>query len=80
MTDIQPNLTLDTKGQLCPMPVIKTQNQIKDMQPGDILEVEATDPGVLHDIPAWCRINGHKVLDKYQEDKVYHLLIEVQDS
>lgn len=80
MTDIKPNLTLDTKGQLCPMPVIKTQNQIKDMQPGDILKVEATDPGVLHDIPAWCRINGHKVLDKYQEDKVCYILIEVQDS
>ena len=71
---------LDTKGMLCPIPVIKTQNMIQNLQPGDTLRVEATDPGVMHDIPAWCRINGHKILDKYQEDKNFYLIIEVQDS
>ena len=78
--DIQANQTLDTKGLLCPMPVIKTQNQIQNMAVGEILLVEATDPGVLHDIPAWCRINGHKVLLQYQEDKVCYLFIEVLES
>ncbi|PIE41165.1 MAG: hypothetical protein CSA49_04865 [Gammaproteobacteria bacterium] len=80
MNKIDPSATLDTKGLLCPMPVIKTQNQINTMPPGSILKVEATDPGVLHDIPAWCRINGHKVLQQYQEDKICYVLIEVQDS
>ena len=72
--------TLDTKGQLCPMPVIKTQNMIQTLSPGDTLRVEATDPGVMHDIPAWCRINGHKVLDKFQEDKIFYLFIEVMEE
>lgn len=80
MSEINETATLDTKGLLCPMPVIKTQNQINTMSPGDILKVEATDPGVLHDIPAWCRINGHKVLEQYQEDKVCYLYIEVLES
>lgn len=70
------NHILDTKGQLCPMPVIKTQNKIQTLENGETLLVEATDPGVMHDIPAWCRINGHKVLEQYQEDKVYYLLLE----
>lgn len=70
------NHTLDTKGLLCPMPVIKTQNKIQTLANGETLLVAATDPGVMHDIPAWCRINGHKVLDKYQEDKVFYLLLE----
>ena len=60
--------TLDLKRLLCPMPVIKTQDRIKTLQPGDILEVTCTDPGVLSDIPAWCRINGHKIISS-QEDK-----------
>ena len=55
--------TLDVKGQLCPIPVIRTQNQVKKLAPGDILEVVCTDPGVEHDIPAWCRINGHRTLE-----------------
>jgi tRNA 2-thiouridine synthesizing protein A len=54
--------TLDVRGQLCPIPVIRTQNQAKKLASGDILEVVCTDPGVLSDIPAWCRIHGHKVL------------------
>ncbi len=54
--------TLDVKGQLCPIPVIRTQNQAKKLAPGDILEVLCTDPGAINDIPAWCRINGHTVV------------------
>ena len=54
---------LDARRLLCPMPVIRTQNKVEELQPGDILEVVATDPGVLNDIPAWCRINGHQVLE-----------------
>lgn len=72
-----PDQVLDTKGLLCPMPVIKTQNMIKTLSPGQTLLVEATDPGVMHDIPAWCRINGHKVIEQIQEDRTFYLLLEV---
>ncbi len=56
------SLTLDVRHQLCPLPVIRTQNRIRSLAKGDILEVLCTDPGALHDIPAWCRINGHEVV------------------
>ncbi len=59
---------LDVKNQLCPIPVIRTQNQAKKLAPGDILEVVCTDPGVVNDIPAWCRINGHEVLGIEKRD------------
>ncbi|HHJ80267.1 MAG TPA: sulfurtransferase TusA family protein [Candidatus Tenderia electrophaga] len=54
--------SLDVTGQLCPIPVIRTQNKAKKLAPGDTLEVLCTDPGVINDIPAWCRINGHTVV------------------
>lgn len=72
--------SLDTRGLLCPMPVIKTQNAIRKLQTGDVLTVTATDPGVLHDIPAWCRINGHKVLEQKQENREIEIRIEVCES
>lgn len=53
---------LDARHLLCPMPVIRTQDAVAGLAPGDIVEVRATDPGALHDIPAWCRINGHEVI------------------
>lgn len=59
--------TLDAKRLLCPLPVIRVQNQLNKLEVGDILTVTCTDPGTLHDIPAWCRINGHALL---QAEKV----------
>ena len=59
---------LDVKGQLCPIPVIRTQNRAKKLAPGDILEVLCTDPGAINDIPAWCRINGHSVISSEARD------------
>ena len=55
--------TLDARNMLCPLPVIKTQDKTAELERGDTLEVVCTDPGALNDIPAWCRINGHQVLD-----------------
>jgi len=70
---------LDARRMFCPMPVIRTQDKIKELNIGDTLEVISTDPGALNDIPAWCRINGHKVLEtRDREDEVF-VLIEVCD-
>ncbi|MEX1237838.1 MAG: sulfurtransferase TusA family protein [Pseudomonadales bacterium] len=54
---------LDARRLLCPLPVIRTQDKIRELVPGDTLVVHCTDPGVLNDIPAWCRINGHQVVN-----------------
>ncbi len=69
--------TLNAKRLLCPLPVIRTQDKIKTMQTGDVLEVECTDPGVMQDIPAWCRINGHKVLETITDEMLYTIIIQV---
>jgi tRNA 2-thiouridine synthesizing protein A len=57
------HFVLDARYLLCPMPVIRTQNRIAELAAGDTLEVQATDPGALHDIPAWCRVHGHEILE-----------------
>jgi TusA-related sulfurtransferase len=62
---------LDARRLLCPMPVIRTQDAVQKLQPGQTLRVSCTDPGVLHDIPAWCRVHGHEVLDIQEgEDEI----------
>ena len=68
---------VDARRLLCPMPVIRTQDAIAKMHKGDILEVICTDPGALNDVPAWCRINGHKVIDTSEKDDEITIKIEV---
>jgi tRNA 2-thiouridine synthesizing protein A len=69
--------TLDARNSLCPMPVIKTQNRIAELEKGDTLEVHCTDPGALNDIPAWCRINGHRVQQTSEQDGEVTIVVEV---
>lgn len=68
---------LDCRRLLCPLPVIRVQDRVATMAPGDTVEARCTDPGVLNDIPAWCRINGHKVLEKRVADDEYVVVVEV---
>lgn len=69
--------TLDARNLLCPMPVIRTQNKIRTLADGDTLKVICTDPGALSDIPAWCRINGHSVLDTQKGDRELVITIRI---
>ncbi|MBT3813028.1 MAG: sulfurtransferase TusA family protein [Gammaproteobacteria bacterium] len=68
---------LDATRLLCPLPVIRTQDKVKQLEQGDVLTVTCTDPGVLEDIPAWCRINGHKILQTQSDDYEYIIVLEV---
>lgn len=69
---------LDARGLLCPMPVIRTEERIKELAPGTVLEVRASDPGVLYDIPAWCRVNGHTVLESREEGDELVVILRVE--
>lgn len=71
---------LDCRRLLCPMPVIKVQDAVAKLAKGDELIAICTDPGVLSDIPAWCRINGHEVLSSETENDEYIIRIRVADN
>ena len=71
---------LDARNLLCPMPVIRTQNRVADLEPGDELEVLCTDPGALTDIPAWCRIEGHAVVQSGERNGEFFVRLKVAQS
>jgi tRNA 2-thiouridine synthesizing protein A len=59
------------------MPVIRVQDRVKELAAGDELEAVCTDPGALNDIPAWCRINGHELLETRSEGELHFILLRV---
>lgn len=71
---------LDARNLLCPLPVIRLQEKVKGLGAGDVLDVFCTDPGVTSDIPAWCRINGHRVIATRTEDREIIITIEVGEG
>ena len=71
---------LDARHLLCPLPVIRTQNKIQNLNSGEQLVVKCTDPGAINDIPMWCRINGHKVIDTTTVENEITITIEANHN
>lgn len=76
----QEKVIVDARRLLCPMPVIRVQNRVKELAPGTLVEAQCTDPGALNDIPAWSRINGHRVIETRQDGDEIFILIEVGED
>lgn len=72
--------SIDARHLLCPLPVIRTQDAVSKLQPGDELSVLCTDPGVVHDIPAWCRVHGHEVIDIDETGDEIKIRVRVGDA
>ncbi|MGA9112087.1 MAG: sulfurtransferase TusA family protein [Smithella sp.] len=71
---MQADKSIDCFGLMCPMPIIKTAQTVKEMKIGQVLEIIATDKGIKQDMPAWCKTTGNECMsieDKGEEIKVY---------
>ncbi len=68
--------TLDAKGLNCPLPILKARKALKDVPPGEILEVLSTDPGSVADFQAFCRQTGNELMESTTEESVYRFLIK----
>ncbi len=55
----QPETTLDARGLLCPLPVLKARKVLKSLQAGDVLRLLADDPAAIVDVPHFCTEAGH---------------------
>jgi len=71
-------IVVDARGLLCPLPVIRLQDTARGLPGESELELIGTDPGIMQDVPAWCRINGHTIVDSWHEGNQYHILLKLQ--
>ncbi|OGD53170.1 hypothetical protein A3K80_04555 [Candidatus Bathyarchaeota archaeon RBG_13_38_9] len=76
MSENKPGATLDVRGLFCPIPIVKLVEEVKKHPTGTVIEVLATDPGTVADIPAWAKSSGNEVLDSKKEENVIKFLIK----
>lgn len=67
--EIKTSKEVDLKGLPCPMPVVKISKIIKEIDIGDVVECEASDPGARSDFPAWAKTSGNEILKTEQDGK-----------
>ena len=66
---------LDCIGLYCPMPVLKTRQEMDKLAIGEILEVLADDPAAEEDLKAWAKRTGQKMLEIEKTDLGMRFLI-----
>jgi tRNA 2-thiouridine synthesizing protein A len=76
MNENEPSTTLDVRDLICPIPIVKLTEEIKKHPTGTVIEILATDPGALADIPAWAKSSGNEVLDTKNEENVIKFLVK----
>ena len=64
---IKANKSLDCTGLFCPMPIVRTKQEMAGMKSGEVLEIVADDPGFVKDLPIWCSLTGEKFLEMKQD-------------
>jgi tRNA 2-thiouridine synthesizing protein A len=72
--------TLDLKGLACPLPIAKTAKAMRELTPGQLLEVFATDPGSVPDFKAWSQTTGNPLVESGQVDGVFHFVLRKKEN
>ncbi|WP_026829399.1 sulfurtransferase TusA family protein [Exiguobacterium artemiae] len=70
MQTIKTDIVLDARGLACPMPIVRTKKTMKTLEPGQVVEVQATDKGSTADLRAWANSTGNQYLGTIEEGDV----------
>lgn len=54
--------TLDARGLLCPLPVLKLRKRLKSLKTGEVVELWADDPAAVVDVQHFCTESGQEFL------------------
>ena len=63
--------TLNALGKKCPMPVLMTKKELKNMSSGQTLELVVDDKGALKDVPALISKTGDSIIETKEGENIY---------
>lgn len=74
-----PDRTLDTSGNFCPYPIVETAKAIRALEPGAVLLVISTDPGIAQDMPMWCKATKNEHIATICEGGIWRSYVRKRD-
>ncbi|MGR4069484.1 sulfurtransferase TusA family protein [Halomonas sp. LR3S48] len=69
---VQPDDVLDACGLPCPLPLLKAKQALARLQPGQVLEILATDAGSWRDFETFADNSIHELIAREERGEVYH--------
>jgi len=73
--DINISLTIDTKGQTCPFPLIEVKKAITKLDTGQVLKLITTDPICPDNVDTWCENTGNTLIrvDNHENEIIIYV-------
>ena len=63
-----PDHVVDSRGTLCPMPIVMLHRAMRAAEAGQVVKLLATDHGAKADVPAWASDTENELLASAEED------------
>lgn len=67
---------LDARGLNCPLPILRAKKALSDMASGQVLRIQATDPGSTKDFQAFAKQTGNELLSQSEADRIYTFFLK----
>ena len=75
-TEIQADVTIDSRGAGCPGPLMDLIGKVKKADPGTVFELQTTDSSSKNDVPEWVEKANHELLDVVEHDDYWSIFVE----
>lgn len=69
------DLKLDCVGLFCPMPVLKTREAMRQLKPGQVLEMTSDDPASEADMKSWTSRTGNELMEIDRNGAIFRFVI-----
>ena len=69
------DLKLDCVGLFCPMPILKTRDAMRRLEPGQVLEMTSDDPASEADVRSWTTRTGNELMEIDRNGATFRFLI-----
>lgn len=76
IAELHINAELDALGLRCPEPVMMVRKEVRGLNEGDVLLIQADDPASVRDIPSFCRFMGHQLIAQDIDNQPFLFLIK----
>lgn len=66
---------LDTRGLMCPLPLLRLKKTLSQMDHGHVVRVSATDPASVLDFGVFLDQSGHVLMARWEDSGTLFYLI-----
>ena len=67
---------LDVQGLNCPFPILRSKKALSEMSSGQVLHVQATDPGAVRDFQAFAKQTGNELVEQKDVNQVFEFYLK----